>query len=360
MLAPFIKLRPDNFTCLQKTPWAGTRIAQTLKSEISTPCPSHIGESWEFSTCPDMPSLCDSHFNGSLCELLNDDKRAQFWLSPEHIKKWNRQTPLLIKYIDADDALSLQLHPPVNDPNLPIGQCGKWEAWLILHHEKNAGIYLGLKPNVTKKDFVNCLKTQGDIRKFLHFITVKTGDFFSIPPRTIHVLGAGLCILEPQLTAPGKLPVSLRLYDWKRKYDASGNLSDNGSPRPLQIQKAIDYMDFSAPRGPELEKLSKKAPKIILKNDDFQILLHAPTPCLKMRVYIGTSRHIEKPWHEITSVIVIKGQLTIHADSEVSKLCAGESGVLAANVQKLEFCLSDAIVIMTYTIPTPDPLFDAI
>ena len=147
------------------------------------------------------------------------------------------------EYIDAKRNLSVQIHPDIDDRSLPVACCGKWEAWLVLRCEPNAGVYLGIKPGTTRQQLYDAANNAHRFEDILQFCPVKCGDLISVPPRIVHALGAGLCVLEPQVLTPGKCPISLRIYDWHHRYDDSGDLSPHGLPRQLHVDEALALID---------------------------------------------------------------------------------------------------------------------
>ena len=151
MIPHFVKFRSDNFTDHKRTPWGGTSIARHIKANLDLNFPPTIGESWEFSATKELPSICDAADNRTFAELLADKNNACYWLSSAHRQAWGQKTPLLVKYIDAKRNLSVQIHPDIDDRSLPVACCGKWEAWLVLRCEPNAGVYLGIKPGTTRQ-----------------------------------------------------------------------------------------------------------------------------------------------------------------------------------------------------------------
>lgn len=331
----FIKFRSDNFTDYIRTPWAGRRIAQTFKSGLGLSLPSHIGESWEFSTSSELPSRCTGNFDGTFSDFLKTDNHAKIWLSKDHRGLWGSQCPLLIKYIDAAENLSVQLHPPINAPDLSVHESGKWESWLILSHNANSGIFIGLEAGVTREMLTDAIQGNRDIKPLLHFVPVHTGEAYVIPPRTIHALGAGVCVLEPQIMQPGKKAISLRLHDWNRKYDSHGNLSQSGKPRQLHLNEALRFIDFDALRGKDIEKNFRITPSVCLNNDAFKVVNYPLDPYLKTQILSGTGSYSEPPSHELEVILAMRGRIHLEIDDNGYDLTAGESAVIAASAQQI-------------------------
>ncbi len=351
MDSKFIKFRPDNFTTQTRTPWAGHRIAQFLKADLNLSLPTHIGESWEFSTSSELPSFCRGEFNGTFADFLNMPRMASSWLSSAHRHVWGTQSPLLVKYIDAAYDLSLQLHPPIEASDLSPGQSGKWESWLILAHNSDSGIYLGLAPHVTIDDFIQTIQRGDDLKPLLHFVPVATGELYTIPPCTIHALGAGVCALEPQLMQPGKKALSLRLHDWNRKYDENGNLFPYGVPRPLHLDEALNYIDINAPRGKELETRCRTIPTVTYSSNSLRIVDYSQKPFLMARIISGTGTCSNIMHGELTFISVMQSTAEITVEGEVFQLRTGESGAIAASAREVIITAHNAKIYMAHCLP---------
>ncbi len=223
---PFL-LTADRFTPPSRTPWGGHRIRE-LKGLGAGPV---VGESWELSIEPSFPSTLAS--GGRLDERFP-------------------ATPLLVKLLDAQHALSVQIHPSDGDPNLAADEAGKPEAWYVVDREPGAGIYLGLAEHADLPRMREALDTGLDVSSLLFFVPVEPGDFFSIDAGTPHCIGAGVFLVEPQRVAPGRRGVTYRYWDWNRTYDERGRRDPNGEPRALHRERALSVTGWDLPRGETL------------------------------------------------------------------------------------------------------------
>ena len=132
-----------------RTPWGGTKIRGHFKAGLDLPhSEGRVGESWEVSVEPSFPSRL-SGSNRLLSEVISDDPEA--WLGEVVCRRFGGQTPLLVKLLDAQDNLSVQVHPEHGDPELGPGESGKPEGWVVLDAEPGAGLYLGFKPGVDRE-----------------------------------------------------------------------------------------------------------------------------------------------------------------------------------------------------------------
>ncbi len=244
MSAP-LELAPDNFTPATRTPWGGRRIITTLKRDlVSVSDDTIVGESWEFSLDPAFPSR--ARVPGGewqpLGELVGD-------------------TSLLVKLLDADDNLSVQVHPRDDYDGLSEGECGKPEIWYVVAAEPGAGIYLGLNDDVTRADLEAALAKGDDLTPMLYFREVSPGDCYVIGPGTVHAVGAGLTLAEPQVVHPGMSGKTYRFWDWNRRYDSTGRRTDTGKPRELHVTDSLAVTDFDGLRGAALADERRQTPR---------------------------------------------------------------------------------------------------
>ncbi len=140
--------------------------------------------------------------------------------------------PLLIKLIDAKENLSVQVHPSDEYALKNENSFGKSEMWHIISADEGSGLYVGLNNNYSKDDIEKALN-EGTILDCLNFFKVKPGDTFIINPGTIHAIGKGVRLIEIQQNSN----LTYRLYDYNR-------VDQNGNPRQLHIQKALDVIDY--------------------------------------------------------------------------------------------------------------------
>ncbi|MBP8157791.1 MAG: class I mannose-6-phosphate isomerase [Flavobacterium sp.] len=209
--------------------WGGTK----LKSYLNKPITSEItGESWEISTVEnDVSVVSKGDFKGkSLNELI-----AEFpveILGTKVYAAFGKQFPLLFKYLDAREDLSIQLHPNDELAKKHHNSFGKTEMWYVMQADDDASLIVGFKDKSTPEEFMKHLenKTLPDI---LDSKKVKPGDVFMLKTGTIHALGAGILIAEIQQTSD----ITYRVYDFDR-VDAQGN------KRELHVDLALEALNY--------------------------------------------------------------------------------------------------------------------
>lgn len=192
-------------------------------------------ESWEVSCHPNgLSTITNGAFAGkTLQEVVDilDDK-----LLGRSIQTFDKERfPLLVKFIDAYDRLSIQVHPKDDYAKInENGELGKTEMWYIVDAQEGAQLIFGLKEGTTKEAFAEALK-KGEPDEMLNYVPVKKGDMFFVPAGLLHAIGKGILIAEIQQNSD----TTYRVFDYNRR-DSQGNL------RPLHIEKALDVIDFSA------------------------------------------------------------------------------------------------------------------
>lgn len=193
--------------------WGGKQMAQLKGITSPSGCGEPLGETWEISVHADGPSLIDG----------------------EPLSKYLSQSemPFLVKLIDTSDNLSVQVHPDDSFAQAHENSLGKTECWIILGAEAGAGIYLGMKPGVTKKEFEEALINGSSMEEFLVFHEVKRGDFFYVPAGSIHAIGTGVFLAEVQQSSG----ITYRVWDWNR-------VDGQGKSRELHIEKAMQVICF--------------------------------------------------------------------------------------------------------------------
>lgn len=218
--------------------WGGRKLEKILGREL--PPGKAIGESWEISDHPHGRSVvANGPEAGKTLRELIAHYGAEL-LGTRVSAEYAESFPLLVKYIDAQDKLSVQVHPDDTYAATHAGEAGKTEMWYVLHAEPGACLIAGLNDGVTSEQFLEAL-TQGDPAQLLHHLPVQTGDSLFIPAGRIHAIMPGLLILEIQQNSD----TTYRLYDW-------GRLGLDGQPRELHIAQAMavaDWTDYAPHAG---------------------------------------------------------------------------------------------------------------
>ncbi|MBQ4801427.1 class I mannose-6-phosphate isomerase [Aquimarina sp. MMG015] len=216
---------------LKEKIWGGDKL-KTLLNKTSDK--TDIGESWEISTVDNNASIVSNGvFEGkSLQELI--DMFTSELLGKSVYKEFGAQFPLLVKFIDAKENLSVQLHPNDELSKKRHNSFGKTEMWYVVQADADAELIVGFKEDVSKKKYNHYLEAN-KIEQLLNFEHISEGDSYFINTGKIHAIGAGSLIAEIQQTSD----ITYRLYDWDRK-------DKNGVKRELHTDLALEAIDFES------------------------------------------------------------------------------------------------------------------
>jgi mannose-6-phosphate isomerase len=227
--------------------WGGRHLADLLTAPL--PGNGPIGEAWILSDRDDHQSVVS---NGPLkgqtiAQLMQKEQEQLLGKLAWRFKRF----PLLLKFLDVHEMLSVQVHPSDLQRNyLPVGEHGKTEAWVVLETGPDSRIYAGLKSGTTADNLKQSL-TNGQIADHLSYFTPKPGDGVFIPAGTVHSLGGDVVVFEVQQNSD----VTFRLYDWNHIDKRTGK------PRSLQVDQALACIDFTqSPTKPVVPVVEAIAP----------------------------------------------------------------------------------------------------
>ena len=215
---------------LKERIWGGEK----LKTILNKPITSKItGESWELSAVEgDVSIVANGELKGkSLMDLI--DETPNEILGTEVYKRFGKQFPLLFKYLDAREDLSIQVHPNDKLAKERHNSFGKTEMWYVTQADADARIIVGFKENSSKEEYLKHLNDK-TLVSILDTVKAKPGDVFFLETGTVHAIGAGLVVAEIQQTSD----ITYRLYDFDRK-DAQGNT------RELHVDLALDAINYN-------------------------------------------------------------------------------------------------------------------
>ena len=216
--------------------WGGRKLESNYNKKLPPHAP--IGESWEVSDRPGAESIVA---NGALQGL------TLRWLMEHHrqsimgkAKDTKGRFPLLVKILDAQEDLSVQVHPPGNLA-ASLGGESKTEMWRVTHSDANAHIFTGFKKGITRETFLKAIEEK-KVPPLLHCNYVKEGDAILIPSGGVHSLGAGTMVFEFQENSD----TTYRAYDWDR-------VDSQGNSRKLHLEEALKSIDFNYVEPPLIQ-----------------------------------------------------------------------------------------------------------
>jgi len=308
------ELYPLKFeTVLKEKVWGGNALV-TRYNKRATGSP-HIGESWELSAVADNQSVISNGFlAGNNIEELIEVYMGDI-TGDSIFEKFGNEFPLLIKFIEAQEDLSIQVHPNNELARKRHSAYGKTEMWYILECKKGSKIYTGFKDGVTRGIYEEAVK-DGKIEELLNVEIVDAGDTFFTPAGRVHAIGAGIVLVEIQQTSD----ITYRIFDWNRK-------SSGKEKRELHTDLALDAIDFSqtGKNKIRLEPVLNKTENLVsCEFFDTNIILFNNT--------------IDKEYLLIDSFVVyicLEGEFSICWDGNSEKVTKGETVLLPAMIKEV-------------------------
>lgn len=292
--------------------WGGSKIAPYKGVETDQ---ENIGESWEISGVKGSESVvADGPDKGlSLSELLK--KYGASLLGGKNYQKYGNDFPLLIKFIDAKEDLSVQVHPTDELAQKRGSRFGKTEMWFVLGAEKNAMLANGFN-RVVKPEEYEHLVNSGEIMDVLNFNKIHPGDVFFIPAGRVHAIGKGSFVAEIQETSD----ITYRLYDYKRK-------DKDGNERQLHTKEAFDAINFNDTEGKAVEYTLRRDIPVNVVTSPFFTTNVWQIDHEVMRDY--------SEWDTFVAIICTKGKATLTTDLETREVKEGTSVLIPASCKKL-------------------------
>lgn len=223
--------------------WGGKK----LKTEFNKPSESNqVGESWEISSVPGDVSIVENGFlkGQSLQEVIED--YSSDVLGKKNLKRFGKDFPLLIKFIDAKEDLSIQLHPDDDLAKERHNSFGKTEMWYVMQADKEANLIVGFNQKMDKDTYLKHLEEKS-LTQILNFDKVKAGDTYFIEAGRVHAICGGVMLAEIQQTSD----VTYRVYDWDR-------VDEEGNERELHNDIAIDAFKFDLKDDYKVDYSKKK------------------------------------------------------------------------------------------------------
>jgi mannose-6-phosphate isomerase len=304
---------PLKFTpILKEKIWGGNKLKSLFNKASKS---DDIGESWEISGVEgNISVVANGSLKGkTLNELLGTFKEKL--MGDKIYKQFGAEFPLLIKYIDAKTALSVQLHPSDALAKARHNSFGKTEMWYIMQGDESANINVGFTHSISKEEYLQHLK-QNSLTDILNFEKVDKGDSVFIHTGKVHAIGAGVVLAEIQQTSD----ITYRIYDWDR-------VDDKGNARELHTDLALDAIDFE-------------------KKDDYQLRYEKKlnqsnqlASCEYFTTnFLPVKGEISKDYSKVDSFVIymcIEGNATIEVSGNKEQIKMGETVLIPASCKKV-------------------------
>jgi mannose-6-phosphate isomerase len=306
--------------------WGGRRLGTDLHKPIGDG--PHYAESWELvDHGDDQSTVADGSLAGTtLHEIVAHNGRELFGRHDARPR-----FPLLLKYLDCQRVLSVQVHP--NDEQaakLDPPDLGKTEAWVVLAADPGSKIYAGLKQGVDRQTLEREL-ARGNCQVCLHEFEPRVGDCVLIEAGTVHALGAGLLIAEIQQASD----TTYRLFDWNR-------LDSDGKPRPLHVREALDTIDYA--RGP----VNPCGPTVTDRPNVERLVVCEKFILDRWRLDAAHRLPHDDRFHILTTV---EGNVSLRVGDETWQLRRGDTILVPASTLDVEVAPRDRAVVLDMYLP---------
>jgi len=305
--------------------WGGTSLKTFLNKEIPT---NTCGESWELSGVKNNYSIVSNgNLQGkNLLNLIDEFKDSLLGKRIFSLHKTN--FPLLFKFLDSKEDLSIQVHPGDNVALAKHDCFGKNEMWYIINAEKNSKVISGFKTETSKNSFAKSIENN-TVLESLNNVTVQNKDIIYVPSGRIHTIGKGLLIAEIQQSSD----ITYRVYDFDR-------IDKDGKKRELHIQDAIEVIDFSVLENPitRTDVTPNKA-VVVVRDDNFIV----------SKIDLTKSITLDTKQHDSFEVLMcVNGNAEIHWENKIETIALGETVLIPASLGQYELKSNSAEILHTY------------
>ncbi len=323
-------LYPLTFTTIYKDKlWGGQKIRTILGKDFGDL--PNCGETWEISGVKGNVSVVDQgHLAGqSLRELIQEFKDRL--VGKRVYEKFGDEFPLLVKFIDANDWLSIQVHPDDALAKKRHNSFGKTEMWYIMQADPGSMLITGFNREMDKESYQQVYEA-GELNDVLNQETAETGDVFFLPAGRVHTIGKGLLLAEIQQTSD----ITYRIYDFDRK-------DDQGNTRELHVEEALDAIDYTKYEEYKTPYDQKDNEAVhVVKSDYFHTRKMSLTERFS-RDYSGLDSFV--------ILVVVEGSGTLGAGEVTRDIKAGQALLIPAELPGVSFEPAGKLVLLEAVVP---------
>lgn len=314
---------------LKRIRWGGSKLGSHLGKPIGSE--GDYAESWEIADQPDGQSvisrgLCKGRTLGDVLkerpdEVIGDAADCG-------------QFPLLIKFLDANDWLSLQVHPDDEQAAVAVtGGRGKTEAWVIVSADPGSRLCAGLRDGVSRQQLADALNA-GEIEECLHTYAVQPGDCVFVPAGTVHALGPGIVLAEVQQQSN----ITYRLHDW-------GRVGSDGKPRPIHVNESLAVTDFQ--RGP----VDPVHPQVLREEGSCRHEELVSCPYFRIRRHTGQGNFVVSSDNRFRILMQLAGRSELRTTHGADELPFGTTSLIPAACSDAEVRTDDQSILLEIDIP---------
>lgn len=309
--------------------WGGNKLQTELNKPLNGR--NDIGESWELSGVEDHVSVVSNGFlkGNTLSELI--EIYMGDLVGERVFQQFGHEFPLLIKFIDAREDLSIQVHPDDELAQKRHQSFGKTEMWYVLQAEKGAELISGFQGSVTADKYIKSVENNS-LESLLARHPVQTGDVFYIPAGRVHAIGAGILLAEIQQTSD----VTYRIYDFGRR-DAQGN------ERELHTQQALEAIDFK----------SYSDYKTAYKTDENGVSEVVTSPYFKTGL-LDLNKQVARDYYSLDSFVILictEGSAIIQYGEGAEEISKGETVLLPADLKQVTIIPQASVKLLEVYMP---------
>jgi mannose-6-phosphate isomerase len=308
-----MKLYPLQFEpILKERIWGGKKLKTYLNKNISS---NFTGESWEISTVEnDISVVSEGHYKGkTLIDLINEFPEAI--LGTKVYANFGKQFPLLFKFLDAREDLSIQVHPNDILAKKRHNSFGKTEMWYVMQADEEANLIVGFKEKSSTEEYLKSIK-DNSILSILDSKKVVKGDVFFLETGTVHAIGAGTVIAEIQQTSD----ITYRLYDFDR-------VDANGNKRELHLDLALDAINYNV----------VNAKKEFLKNENTSNQMVHCDYFTTNFIPLNGNIIMKKNKQSFNVYMCVDGSFNLNYNNKIYQYQIGDTILIPAEITEFEF-----------------------
>ncbi len=293
-------------TIFKEKIWGGTKIRDILNKDFSPL--KNCGETWEISGVPgNLSKVAEGNLKGrTLPDLISEYKEDL--VGSKVYEQYGNEFPLLVKFIDAAEDLSIQVHPNDKLAKVRHNSLGKSEMWYVFQADKGAKLISGFNKDTNQQEFLEYLNS-GRLTDLLNYEDVQSDDCFYLPAGRVHTIGKGLLLAEIQQSSD----VTYRIYDFDRT-------DDEGNKRELHTEEAIDAIDYQS-------------------HSDYKIKY---TPCLNEVVPLVESQYFQTNLLDFTTGIIREHY---ESDSFIIYTCLEGEAEIVTQGHSTKICMGNAVLV---------------
>lgn len=308
---------------LKQKVWGGNKLQELFQKNAE----GNVGESWEISGVEEnISEIANGPLKGNTLNWVLENYKEKL-VGEKVFKNFGNHFPLLFKFIDAREDLSVQVHPNDLLAKARHNSFGKTEMWYILDVEKNGKLILGFNQQMDSKKYLHFL-SENRITEILNVEAVKKGDAFLLKPGTVHAIGAGVLLAEIQQTSD----ITYRIYDWDRP-------DTNGKLRDLHTDLALEAIDFNPPESKLNYSEVKNSPSPIGTTNFFAL-----NKLVLSENYLKDLEQVPS----FTVYMCLEGSAIIETDDYSEEIKKGETFLIPAHLPKLKFITNSASFLEVY------------